>query len=314
MMAIESNIQNADAPKNPWILAARPKTLTAAVVPVVVGTALAFWEMAGLENSAEIKIERVLLALISACSIQVGTNYFNDAIDFTRGADTTARLGPPRATQLGLLTSKQMLHGAWCAFALAIITGAILVAVAGPEILAIGLLSLLFGYAYTGGPFPLAYRGLGDVFVLLFFGVIAVMGSAFLQLGTWPISGFIAGLQVGLLAVVLIVINNFRDSNGDRAVGKYTLAVLLGERFSRLEIAGATFAPILLGAFWVERGAVLAALLPLLALPVMSVVVRGMWRASPSAECNTFLGQAAKVHALFGVLLAAGLVMSALWK
>jgi len=299
---------------NPWVRAARPETLTAAVVPVVVGTAVAAMENIRLGLGAELHFERMLLALVSACAIQVGTNYFNDAIDFCRGADTTNRLGPPRATQLGLLTAQQMMRGAWAAFFIAVITGAVLVAMCGPVILAIGLLSLLFGYAYTGGPFPLAYRGLGDVFVLLFFGIVAVMGSTYLQLASWPSSSLLAGIQVGLLAVVLIAINNFRDSEGDRMARKYTLAVLLGEKIARYEIVVAAVLPFILGFGWLLHDALWAAVLPLAALPLLGKVIGGAGRLAPSAACNGLLVTSAKMHALFGALLAAGLLLSALWR
>ncbi len=299
---------------NAWILAARPKTLTASVVPVLVGTSLAVWEQARIGSELSLPFERALLAILSACAIQVGTNYINDAIDFKRGADTVERLGPARATQLGLLTAQQMMRGAYLAFMVATISGAILVALSGPAILVIGLLSLLFGYAYTGGPYPLAYRGLGDLFVLIFFGIVAVMGSVFLQLGSWPVSGLVAGIQVGLLAVVLIAINNFRDCKGDRAVDKRTLAVVLGEQLTRYEIALATFIPLMLGVYWLRQGAYLAAVLPFLSFPSMLRVVRGMWNTSPSAECNRFLVLAATAHAVFGCLFAAGLILGALWR
>jgi 1,4-dihydroxy-2-naphthoate octaprenyltransferase len=299
---------------NPWLLAARPKTLTAAIVPVLVGTAVAYWEQCRVGAPIGMHWDRMALALLSACAIQVGTNYFNDAIDFRRGADTKERLGPPRATQLGLLTPRQMMAGAWIVFLVALVSGAALAFLSGPEIVVIGIFSLLFGYAYTGGPFPLAYRGLGDVFVLIFFGVIAVMGSVFIQLGSWPLSGLVAGLQVGFLAVVLIAINNFRDSAGDKAAGKYTLAVLLGERMTRFEITMATLIPVVLGMFWFLWGAALAAILPLLVAPLMQGLMSGVWRTAPSAACNDLLVRAAKVHALFGVLLVAGLFLSAAWR
>jgi 1,4-dihydroxy-2-naphthoate octaprenyltransferase len=185
-----------------WLMAFRPKTLTACLVPIVVSTALV--KALHLPVDGEV----VVLALLASFFIQIGTNLVNDAADFKKGADTEARLGPQRVTQSGLLTYKQVLIGAAICFLLAIVCGVPLVLKGGPFILGIGLLSVLMGFAYTMGSLPLAYLGLGDLFVILFFGLIAVMGVFFLHTHLWTWASFWLGLQIGFHATVLIAINS----------------------------------------------------------------------------------------------------------
>src|SRR5207253_2431971 len=202
-------------PMTPWILAARPKTLAAAVVPVLVGTSLAgfvhwpsFW-----------------FALGGAVFIQIGTNFVNDALDFKKGGDTHERLGPLRVTQAGLLSADAVLRGAYVCFLLAAICGVPLIVRGGWPIVVIGVTSIAAAYAYTGGPYPLAYHGLGEAFVLIFFGFVAVVGSYYMQRLTTERSAWIAGFAVGCLAVALLAVNNLRDVEADRASMKRTLTV-----------------------------------------------------------------------------------------
>jgi 1,4-dihydroxy-2-naphthoate octaprenyltransferase len=209
-----------------WLQAFRPKTLTAAIVPVAVGSAVAFSEV-GLVNH-----RITLLALLGALFIQIATNLFNDAIDFKKGADGEHRVGPQRATQMGWFSGKQVLAMGIFFLLLALACGVPLVIHGGWPIVIIGLISLAMAYAYTGGPFPLAYLGLGDLFVILFFGLVAVGGTYYLHTLRFSWSALIAGLQVGCLSAVLIAINNLRDHVGDRQVNKRTLAVLLGPQFA----------------------------------------------------------------------------------
>ena len=284
----------------PWIQALRPKTLTAALVPVLVATALVRAE------SHDIVWWVSVCALLSAVFIQIGTNLVNDALDFKKGADTGSRIGPQRVTQSGLLTSKQVMAGAGLCFFVAFLLGVPLVLKGGWPIVAIGTVSLLMGYAYTGGPFPLAYKGLGDLFVIVFFGLIAVMGTYFLHVGEVSSGAAIAGLQVGLLATVLIAINNLRDAPQDALVGKRTLAVRFGVLFSRVEILVLALAPFLISAYWFRQGQGLAAILPLCVFPLARRLVMGVFRTEPSAEYNRFLGMGAALHLLFGVFLAVG--------
>lgn len=281
-------------------LTARPKTLSAAIVPVLVATALVRGE--GRPVTWWISI----CAVLSAILIQIGTNFVNDALDFIKGADQETRLGEARATQSGWFSARGVLGMAAGFFFAALLLGIPLVWVGGWPILVIGLVSLAMGYAYTGGPFPLAYVGLGDLFVVLFFGLIAVGGVFYLQTGTIDAAALVAGLQVGLLATVLIAINNLRDLEQDALVGKRTLAVRLGPRRGRWEVVVLFAGAFLLGGFWLARGEYFAGLLPFLTLPVAVRVTLAILRSSASREYNRLLAQSAVVHMLFGAVLSLG--------
>jgi len=205
-----------------WLLAARPKTLPAAIVPVWSGCLLA-WQLTGMFD-----LRLAVLTVLGAIFIQIATNFFNDVIDAEKGADTADRVGPQRATASGLLSRRAMYVGAFFTLGLAVVCGLLLFQVRGWVILAIGIPSLYLSYGYTGGPLPLAYRGLGEVFVILFFGLIAVGGAIFVQTGAWPWQGAVLGLQIGLLSAVLIAVNNYRDLEEDQVVNKRTLVVRWG--------------------------------------------------------------------------------------
>ncbi|MFU8893163.1 MAG: 1,4-dihydroxy-2-naphthoate octaprenyltransferase [Luteolibacter sp.] len=211
---------------SPELLAARPKTLPAAIVPVWLGCVLA-WKLTGT-------IDWVLAGctLGGALCIQIATNFFNDAIDHRKGADTADRVGPTRVTASGLMSPERVMRWAMVFCLAASVFGAVLVMARGWPILAIGIPSLLLAYGYTGGPFPLAYRGLGELFVVLFFGWIAVAGTVFVQTGIWSGEAILLGTQVGLLSAVLISVNNLRDRAEDATTGKRTLAVRLGPRYA----------------------------------------------------------------------------------
>lgn len=247
---------------------ARPKTLAAGLVPVWLGGVLA-WKLTG-------NFDAWLWSctLLGALCIQIATNFFNDAVDGKKGADGEGRTGPRRLTGTGEMSFGQvMMLGA--AFLIgAVIFGTFLCMARGWPMLAIGLPSLFLAYGYTGGPFPLAYRGLGEVFVILFFGFIAVMGTVFVQTGTWPNEAILLGAQVGLLSAVLISVNNFRDREQDAAVGKKTLAVRFGPKFAAvmiwLEIKVAAF----LGIVWLVKG---YPLFGLASLPVFVIGMRIIW-------------------------------------
>jgi 1,4-dihydroxy-2-naphthoate polyprenyltransferase len=292
-------------PLSPWLLAARPKTLTASLSPVLLGTGLA-------ASFADVPLPLPLagFALASALCIQVGTNLINDAQDFEKGADTAERLGPTRVTQSGLLGGRHVMLGAGAFFLLAALFGIPLILAGGPPILIIGLLSLVAGYAYTAGPFPLAYLGLGELFVLLFFGLAAVKGMAYVLTcqGLFPWAE-VAALQVGLQSSALLAVNNCRDIEGDRRVGKRTLAARFGLRFARIEIAVLVTVPYLLGLAWVAADRPSAAFLPLATLPLTIRLVRGVWSDSPSPRFNLFLAQTALLQLLFCALAAVGLVI-----
>ena len=251
------------------------------------------------------------LALASALCIQIGTNLVNDAADFEKGADTAERLGPTRVTQSGLLHGRHVMMGAAAFFLLAALLGIPLILAGGVPILVIGVLSLVAGYAYTAGPFPLAYLGLGEVFVLLFFGLAAVKGMAYVLTGAglWPWAE-IGALQVGLQSSALLAVNNCRDIVGDRKAGKRTLAARFGERFARIEIAVLVALPYLIGLGWVAGDRPWAAALPLLTLPLAVALVRGVWSEPPSARFNVFLAQTSLLQLVFCALAAAGLALA----
>ncbi|HEX7484712.1 MAG TPA: 1,4-dihydroxy-2-naphthoate octaprenyltransferase [Vicinamibacterales bacterium] len=292
-------------PASPWLLAARPKTLTASLSPVLLGTGLA-----ASFSSRPVPMGLAWLALASALCIQVGTNLVNDAADFEKGADTAERLGPVRVTQSGLLNGRHVMLGAGLFFVLAALLGVPLILAGGVPVLVIGVLSVAAGYAYTAGPFPLAYLGLGELFVLLFYGLAAVKGMAYVLTGQglspWA---ELAALQVGLQSSALLAVNNCRDVVGDRRARKWTLAARFGERFARIEIAVLVALPYLLGVAWLVAGRTWAAVLPLLTLPLAIRLVRGVWTEPPSRRFNIFLAQTALLQLLFCALAATGLAV-----
>jgi len=246
-------------------------------------------------------------ALMSAVCIQIGTNFFNDVLDFKKGADTEERLGPARLSQTGALSARAVTLAGAGAFVLACLFALPLVWSGGVVIVAIGVASLLCGYLYTGGPAPLAYVGLGEAFVLLFFGLVAVGGIVYLHTHAFDARALVAGAQIGLLACVLIAINNLRDRESDAKAGKRTMAVRLGERRAKFEIAALLAVPFLLGAFWIARGWLLAGLLPLVFAPMAVSLVRDVFRTTPSRAYNAFLARSAKIQMGFALLLSVGL-------
>ncbi|MGO8971148.1 MAG: 1,4-dihydroxy-2-naphthoate polyprenyltransferase [Myxococcaceae bacterium] len=283
-----------------WLLAARPKTLTAAVAPVAVGTGLAFGAGAG-------RWPLVVAALVGALLIQIGTNLTNDYYDFRKGADTPQRLGPVRVTQAGLVAPRTVLTAAALCFAFAVGVGLFLAAAGGWPVVAIGLCSILAGWAYTGGPAPLGYLGLGELFVLLFFGFVAVAGTAWVQALRLPPGTLLCGLSVGCTATLLIVVNNLRDIPTDRVAGKHTLAARFGERFARAEyllvLAVAFLAPVLAWALGqVGRAALVSVAALPLALPPLRLVL-----TERGAMLNRALAGSARLQLVHGLLLAAGL-------
>lgn len=285
-----------------WVLASRPKTLFAAIVPVLVGSACAM-------RSPAFRVLPAVAALVGAILIQIGTNFANDVFDYEKGADTEERLGPTRAVQAGLISAASMRLAMIGTFALAVLTGTYLVAIGGPWILAIGAASIASGVAYTGGPFPLGYHGLGDVFVFVFFGLVAVCGTEFVASGAVSPVGVAASVGVGALATAILVVNNYRDRQTDSRVGKRTLAVRFGPGFARVQ-----FAVLLLVAFVVPvvvfalQLASLAVLLPLFALPLAALLFR-RFVTREGAALNAVLAQTAALLLLYGVLLSVGIVV-----
>jgi 1,4-dihydroxy-2-naphthoate octaprenyltransferase len=283
-----------------WILAARPKTLTAAAIPVVVGTGVALGEGAA-------RLWPALAALVGSLLIQIGTNFTNDYYDFKKGADTHERLGPTRVTQSGMISPQAVLRAAMLCFGLAIVVGSYLVWIGGWPIVAIGLLSVLSGYAYTGGPFPLGYNGLGDLFVFIFFGLVAVAGTYYVQAlslvpAVWP-----PAVAVGALGTAILVTNNLRDISTDVKAGKRTLAVRFGATAARAEyillIAVAFLCPVATVVFHQGTSwALLALAAAPFAVPPLQMVLR-----RNGAALNPALGATARLQLVFGVLYAIGL-------
>jgi 1,4-dihydroxy-2-naphthoate octaprenyltransferase len=289
----------------PWLLAARPKTLGAAIAPVLVGSVLG-WKLSG-----EFCIWLMLATLGSCICLQIATNLFNDAVDGMKGSDTKERLGPVRITASGMMPAKTVLWVAVGVLAVATLLSVPLYIYRGWPIIAIGIPSLWFCYGYTGGPIPLAYRGLGELFVVLFFGLIAVTGSAFVQSGQWHFEAIIAGLQVGMLSTVLIAINNLRDIAEDTKSGKRTLAVRFGQRFARIEIFTLLGVAQVLCFYWLEKlGWFWAYLLPAFSMPVGLLVVVGLCLWEPSIRYNKLLAAAGMHLILFSILLSIGFRIS----
>jgi 1,4-dihydroxy-2-naphthoate octaprenyltransferase len=270
------------------LLAARLKTLPAAVAPVVAGGALA-WRLEGAFSWL-----LAVATLLSTICIQVATNYFNDAVDSAKGADTAERIGPVRATAAGLVSRREMLLAGLGAVVMAAVFSIPLLQARGWPILGIGVVSLFFSYGYTGGPWPLAYRGMGELFVILFFGLIAVSGTVFVHTGHWRPEALLAGVQIGSLSTALIAINNLRDIDEDRRSKKRTLAVRTGVAAARGMIAvWLLVLPYGAGWLWAKTGYGNLSVHPLPALLVGAVPVIGVFRHLPSPVYNKFLALSA---------------------
>lgn len=284
-----------------WLLAIRPRTLPVSLAPVLVGTAVA-WASGGLRAGP------ALAAALGALLLQIGSNFANDVFDFEKGADTTERIGPPRATQAGLLSPRAMRGGMAVVFGLAICVGAYLTAVAGPAIMVVGVVSILAAIAYTGGPWPLGYHGLGDAAVFLFFGPVAVMGTTFVQTGSLPPLAALASLPVGFLAAGILVVNNLRDIETDAKAGKRTLAVRLGSAGARLEwaalVGGAYLVALLPGILLGRSGWIV---LPWLSVPMALGLWQVVRRVDSGPELNEALAGTAKLAFVFSLLFAVGL-------
>jgi 1,4-dihydroxy-2-naphthoate octaprenyltransferase len=284
-----------------WFLACRPKTLSVSLSPVLVGTAVAW------HDSATLLWLPLLAAALGAAIIQIGTNLFNDVGDFLRGTDTPERLGPKRATAEGWLTPGMVRAGAWLSFALAFLCGIYLVSHAGWPIVVIGLASLASGWAYTGGPKPIAYGSLGEVFVFVFFGLVAVGGSYYLQTLSLSPMALIAGAVVGIHAAAVITVNNYRDLDGDARNGKNTLAVRLGRPATRRLYTAEILAPYALLPLLADLGWPSA--LPLLTLPLGIQLIRRFYREAPGPVFNSILAATAGLQLAFALVLTLSLAI-----
>jgi 1,4-dihydroxy-2-naphthoate octaprenyltransferase len=285
-----------------WILASRPKTLPAAFVPVLVGSALAVSvDMFYLPYS--------IVALLCALLIQIGTNFTNDLYDYLRGADSKERKGPSRVLASGLISVKEMKIGSLIVFGSAFLLGLYLVYSAGLVVLWIGVISIFAGIIYTAGPFPLAYNGMGDIFVFIFFGIVGTMGTFYLHTQQFSFVSFLASLPVGALTTNILVVNNYRDIAEDKAAGKNTLAVVLGRSFSRWEFIILLFVSYAVSLilflkynfnFWI--------FLPYITIPFAIYLIRMLFELKGEA-LNKTLELTAKFAGIYGLLFSAGLIL-----
>src|SRR5579884_1487151 len=287
-----------------WLMAARVRTLPASIAPVLVGTALEGY--AGVFHPL-----RFVAALIGAVFIQVGTNLSNDYSDARRGADSEDRLGPVRVTAGGLVPPRRVLAATYISFGVAVAAGAYLIAVAGWELLVVGAASILAGVLYTGGPRPYGYEGLGEVFVFLFFGIVAVAGSFFVQVKHLDWEAFALAVPVGLVAAGILVVNNFRDLDTDRRAGKRTLAVRLGRSRTRTMFAAILYLAYLLAPItWVFGPLRPWLFLSWLTLPLAAAIVRTVRNRTDGPSLNEALARTGMLQLAFCMLLSAGLLLS----
>jgi len=288
-----------------WIMASRPHTLTIGVNPVLVGCALAWAE------TGRIDVTLMVLSMLGALLLQTGTNLDNDVSDFERGTDRAGRLGLPRATALGLLTPGQVRSASRACFLVATAIGLVLAWRGGWPILVAGIASAAAAMAYSGGPRPISYTPFGDFVVWLFFGLVAVTGTYYLQTLAVSAGALVAATMVGLPAAAVLVVNNYRDLDPDRVVGKRTLAVCLGRTFSRWQYAVLVLAPFaLLPVLGLQTRIGLTLLVPLLALPSALGLVRRFWRETPGPAFNPVLAHTARFQVLFSALLCVAILLA----
>lgn len=287
---------------NSWIIASRPRTLHAAFVPIIVGSAVAFSE-------GKLNILFSFAALICSLLIQIGTNFTNDLYDFLKGADTVKRKGPRRVLASGLISVNEMKMGIIITFLTSFLLGLYLVYHGGMVIFIIGVISILAGLAYTAGPYPLAYNGFGDVFVFMFFGIVGTVGTYYLHTHELSLISFICSIPVGALVTNILVVNNYRDADEDKITGKKTLAVKFGKNFSRYQfiflIAISFLIPLLLFVFF---NASIFIFLPYFTLPIAYKVIMMLYKFT-GTELNRTLELTAKLSAIYGLLFSAGFVL-----
>ena len=293
----------APTPASAWWLAIRPKTLTMAIVPVLTGAA------AALSVTGSFALPQFLLALSAALAIQIGTNLFNDWRDAQTGLDTADRLGPTRVTASGLIAPDAVKRMAYAAFLYAAAAGALAVVIGGPAMAVIAATSILAGYCYSRGPWPISNSPFGEVFVLAFFGGVAVLGTYWLMVGTWSVAAIACGLQIGLPAAAVLLVNNHRDREGDAASGRRTLAILLGpdatRQLYRLFMVGACLFGIVVAVVTGSFGP----LATLTALP-LALSLSGAMAALPiGRDLNAILARTAQFQAVLGGLLVIGLLI-----
>lgn len=283
-----------------WKTAARIHTLPAALVPVLVGSGLAYGE-------GVFRADALVWALVGALALQVAANFANDVSDAQRGVDTEDRIGPPRMVAMGVIAPKGMWTAAWLAIGVAAIAGIALTVIAGPVVIVIGVAAVLALLGYVGGPFPYGYRGLGEVFVFLFFGLAATVGTRYVHDTTAPAAAWLLAIPVGMLVTAILVMNNYRDIDTDRTTGKRTLAVILGREATRwlyVALVTAPFALIVVFAMlgWTPTGTLFAGL----AAPLVAAPMRIIYAKTDGFSLIRALRITARLHLAVGVLLAAG--------
>ena len=285
-----------------WILASRPKTLLAAFVPVIIGSSLAY-------SAGKFHPAAAAVALICSVLIQVGTNFVNDLYDYLAGTDNEERVGPTRVLAAGLVSVKEMKIAIVLVFALTFVFGLYLVHLGGWIILLIGVLSIIAGIAYTAGPYPLAYNGLGDIFVFVFFGLVGTVGTYYVQAFEISLLSVLTAIPVGALITNILIVNNYRDIETDKANGKFTLAVLFGKRFSRIQyliFTVVSYAVPVIVYFLFKQS--IFVFLPALTLPLAVKLVKMIYTFN-GVELNKTLELTAKLSGIYGILFAAGLIL-----
>lgn len=286
-----------------WVLAARPATLPAAVAPVLVGGAIA-------ARAHHVAFLPFLAALVGAILIQIGANFSNDLFDFKKGADTVDRLGPTRVTQQGYVTEREVASATALTFGLATLVGIYLVAVGGWPIVAVGVASIVAALAYTGGPFPFGYYGLGDIFVFVFFGLVAVMGTYYVESLSLSWASFFAAIPSGLLITGILVVNNVRDVDTDRIAGKKTLAVRLGRQAVRVEyVACLVVAYLVPPLMWLAGTGSWLFWAPLLTVPMAVRLARVVMTRVEGPPLNGALKGTGLLQLFFAILFAASLLV-----
>lgn len=287
-----------------WLHATRPKTLPAAIVPVALGSACA-------AAAGGFRLVPALVALAFALLVQITCNLANDLFDFKKGADTAARLGPARATASGWVSPTEMRRAVILTGTLAFLVGLGLLPFGGPALLAVGIASIIAALAYTAGPFPLAYNGLGDVFVVAFFGFVAVPFTAYVQCGSFPASVWPVALGCGLMANAILIVNNTRDIETDAKAGKRTTAVMFGRNFARFQYMLTMLVAIAMPLALAAQGFRWPVLLALIIGPFAGPVVREFCAVTEPAKYNPLLGRTAALLLAYGALLATGIVLGA---
>jgi len=298
---LNANVHNSTKFES-WILASRPKTLPAAIVPVLVGTVLAY-------SDGSFNPLAAIVTLICSLLIQIATNFTNDLFDFLKGTDKKDRSGPTRVVTAGLITPNEMKYGVIFTFGLAFILGLYLVSVGGWLILIIGIISILAGFAYTAGPYPLAYNGLGDIFVFVFFGLIGTVGTYYVQTTQISPLAFWSSIPVGALITNILVVNNYRDTDEDRLSGKRTLSVIFGKRFTRLQyVFFMIISYLILVVVYFTFKQEVWIFLPILTFPVSLKLIKMIYTLE-GKELNKTLALTAKLSAMYAILFSIGILM-----